>query len=45
LAKFFKHTPAILRHTTPPITFSLADNDFGVKYLSADDANRLFSSL
>jgi len=32
-------------HTTQPITFTLAVDDFGIKYFNKDDANQLFSAL
>ena len=41
----FKHTPGMWRHTTDPITFTLAVDDFGIKYFNKVDANHLFSAL
>jgi len=32
-------------HTTRPLTFTLAINDFGIKYFSQQDANHLLSAL
>jgi len=49
LAKYgyvpFKHTPGMWRHSTRPLTFTLAVDDFGIKYFSKQDADHLLSAL
>ena len=49
LAKYgyipFKHTPGMWHHATRPLTFTLAVDDFGIKYFSRQDANHLLSAL
>ena len=32
------HTPSLWTHTTLPTTFTLALDDFGIKFFAADDA-------
>ena len=39
------HTPGLWRHTTRCTTFTLAVDDFGIKYFSKEDADHLFASL
>jgi hypothetical protein len=39
------HTPGLWRHATKPTTFTLAVDDFGVKYFSQADADHLLNSL
>ena len=41
----FKHTTGMWCHTTRPITFTLAVDDFRIKYFNKDNANNLFSAL
>eukprot|EP00957_Ditylum_brightwellii_P046485 3527710-Ditylum_brightwellii.AAC.1 len=38
------HTPGLWRHTYLPTTFVLCVDDFGVKYLTQEDANHLIQS-
>ena len=38
-------TPALSKHTTKPIIFSLVVYDFGVKYIGKENADRLIQSL
>ena len=49
LSKFgyvpFKHTPGFFRHESRPTVFSLAVDDFGIKYYSQQDVDHLFSAL
>ena len=39
------HTPGLWKHTTKPTQFTLTVDDFGVKYLSKQDADHLISAL
>jgi hypothetical protein len=39
------HTPGVWRHRIRPTTFTLAVDDFGVKYFSVADAQHLFDAL
>ena len=39
------HTPGLWRHRTRRTTFTLAVDDFGIKYFCKDDADHLFASL
>jgi hypothetical protein len=39
------HTPGLWRHTTRRTTFTLAVDDFGIKYFSKEDADHLFAAL
>jgi hypothetical protein len=39
------HTPGLWRHATRPTTFTLAVDDFGIKYFSKPDAQHLFDAL
>jgi len=41
----FENSPGMWHHTTQPLTFTLAVNDFGIKYFSKQDANHLLSAL
>jgi len=41
----FKHTPGMWRCTNHSNTFTLAVDNFGVKYFSKDDTNHLSSAL
>jgi hypothetical protein len=38
-------TPGLWRHTTKPTTFTLAVDDFGIKYFTKSDADHLFAAL
>ena len=38
-------TPALWKHTNKSITFSLAVDDFGVKYIGKENANHLIQAL
>ena len=38
-------TPALWKHTTKPITFSLVVDDFGVKYVGKENADHLIQAL
>jgi hypothetical protein len=40
-----KRTPGLWHHKTRPIKFSLVVDDFGVKYVSKDDAQHLLDSI
>jgi hypothetical protein len=40
-----QHTPGLWRHRTRRTTFTLAVDDFGIKYFSKDDADHLFAAL
>ena len=40
-----RQTPGLWRHCTLPTTFTLAVDDFGIKYFSRHDADHLFSAL
>ena len=40
-----QHTPGLWCHRTHCTTFTLAVDDFGIKYFSKDDANHLFAAL
>jgi hypothetical protein len=39
------HTPGLWRHATKPTTFTLAVDDFGIKYFSKSDADHLLDAL
>ena len=39
------HTPGLWNHTTLPTTFTLAVDDFGIKFFAADDATHLLNAL
>ena len=39
------HTPGLWRHSTRPTTFTLAVDDFGIKYFTKADADHLFAAL
>jgi hypothetical protein len=39
------HTPGLWRHTLRCTTFTLAIDDFGIKYFSQADADHLFAAL
>jgi hypothetical protein len=39
------HTPGLWRHATRPTTFTLAVDDFGIKYFSPEDAHHLLEAL
>jgi hypothetical protein len=41
----FRFTPGLWRHNTRPTTFTLAVDDFGIKYFCKADADHLFSAL
>ena len=41
----FPRTPALWKHTTKPITFSLVVDNFGVKYVRKENANHLIQAL
>ena len=38
-------TPALCKHTTKPIIFSLVVDNFGVKYISMENSNHLIQAL
>ena len=38
-------TPALWKHTTKPIIFSLVVDDFGLKYISKENSNHLIQAL
>jgi hypothetical protein len=40
-----KHTAGLYKHATRPVTFSLVVDDFGVKYVGAEHAEHLMSTL
>jgi len=40
-----KTTPGLWQHDTRPISFSLVDNDFGVKYVGEENAQHLFDTV
>ena len=40
-----KHTPGLWTHTTRQIMFTLAVDDFGIKYFKREDAQHLFNAL
>jgi hypothetical protein len=40
-----EHTPALFRHETRPVAFSLIVDDFGVKYRDRADAEHLLAAL
>jgi hypothetical protein len=40
-----RFTPGLWKHNTRHTTFTLAVNDFGIKYFCKDDADHLFSAL
>ena len=40
-----KHTPGLWRHESFPTTFTLAVEDFGIKYFKKSDADHLFKAL
>ena len=40
-----KLVPGLWKHTTPPISFTLVVNDFGVKYVGKEHVNHLMSVL
>ena len=39
------NTPGLFTHTERPVTFSLVVDDFGIKYISVEDAQHLISTL
>jgi hypothetical protein len=39
------HTPGLWRHATKPTTFTLAVDDFGIKFFSQSDADHLLDAL
>ena len=39
------HTPGLWKHKTLPTTFTLAVDDFGIKYFSKADADHLFAAI
>jgi hypothetical protein len=39
------HTPGLWRHSSKPLTFTLAVDDFGIKYFDKADAEHLFAAL
>ena len=39
------HTPALWKHVTRDITFSLVADDFGVKYVGKENAYHLIQDL
>jgi hypothetical protein len=39
------HTPGLWRHSSKPLTFTLAVDDFGVKYFHKADVDHLFAAL
>ena len=41
----FAHTPGIWKHTSTPTTFTLAVDDFGIKFFHKTDAQHLFDAL
>jgi len=49
LAKYgyepFRHTPSMCHHKTHPLAFTLAVDDFGIKYFHKDDLNHIFLEL
>ena len=40
-----KHTPGLWKHISRPIQFTLTVDDFGVKYVSKDNADHLIHAL
>ena len=40
-----KHTPGLWKHTARPTTFTLAVDDFGIKFFCKADADHLFDAL
>ena len=40
-----RHTPGLWRHTARPTTFTLAVDDFGIKFFNKADADHLFDAL
>ena len=40
-----RFTPGLWKHITRPTTFTLAVDDFGIKYFSKEDAEHLFAAL
>ena len=40
-----KHTPGLWKHVSRPIQFSLAVDDFGVKYSRKEDVDHLIATL
>ena len=40
-----KHTPGLWRHVSRPVAFSLAVDDFGVKYVGRKNADHLVSAI
>ena len=40
-----KHTPALWKHDTRPISFTLVVDDFGVKYINKQDLQHLIDTL
>jgi hypothetical protein len=40
-----RHTPGLWKHDTRPTTFTLAVDDFGIKYFSPADADHLFAAI
>jgi hypothetical protein len=40
-----RHTPGLWKHDTRPTTFTLAVDDFGIKYFSQADADHLFTAI
>ena len=40
-----KHTPGLWRHFSRPIQFTLVVDDFGMKYVGADNLNHLINAL
>ena len=39
------HTPGLWTHTTLPTTFTLAVDDFGIKFFAVDDSTHLLDAL
>ena len=40
-----RHTPGLWKHDTRPTTFTLAVDDFGIKYFNRADADHLFAAI
>eukprot|EP00957_Ditylum_brightwellii_P020515 1546763-Ditylum_brightwellii.AAC.1 len=40
-----RHTPGLWRHKWRPVTFSLAVDDFGIKYVGKENALHLLNTL
>jgi len=41
----FKHTPGMWHHTTHPVTFMLAVDEFGIRYFDKAEVDHLLYAL